>query len=354
MVISRVKSIVFSKKRLLVWLFCFLISLIVWVLSSSLNLSRQFDYDPYRYLFLAVQGYDISELGENFRVVEYLSFIGQNPFGIYAAHIVIVLAIVCLLSLQISATFKLYYYIPVALLTNLYLVQTGKDGFLAAALLCLLTNNHCHSRLFKPKITTLLSPINICLFVLILFVIWIRVQSVLYIGIGFLLARRKYKAAIVLSLLASLLFYVLGSYLNINLDDSLKQSFYNESNIQSVVGGVDISQLTPISFVVRLFIYLVSIFAVPLVYIMRFIADPSRGPYLAFLGTLILWSALIMAKSRKSLSVFFLNICPFCIFLAASPAVHFRYLFLAIPFCLTNSVREFQISSDRLPSSSQL
>jgi hypothetical protein len=86
------------------------------------------------------------------------------------------------------------------------------------------------------------------------------------------------------------------------------------------------------SFLVRLFFYFSSNLALPFIYILRVLSGQQASLYIVCVYLTVLVLLLCLCRRPRLCSKFLTTLLPFCLFLSASPVVHFRYLLSVIPF----------------------
>ena len=301
-------------------------TVIIYVCASGFDLARPNDADPYRYLYHALHG-DISEkLGGNYKIVDALKLL-YDIFGyVYVPY----LLIVCTLSLiiftgcspRLCSTFP---FILAVSICSFYLVQPGKDGILALALCSIYVSgtpdaSPRYSHQFRRLITLCLSALSV----------WIRIQSIYYILIAFLLTRNRSKLALFISVVL-----VVFMLLNPSLSGifSSSDSFLAESRISGSFLRSFIDNNTPAAYGMRFLAYLASPAYVSLYYLYSSI-NSFGFTYLTWLGLILLPFASICLASISAIKAYLLPLLPVCIFLAASQALHYRYIFLWLPFSI--------------------
>lgn len=304
----------------------FWMTVVIYVGVSGFDLARPNDSDPYRYLYHALHGDTSEKLGVNYRIVDALKLL-YDTFGyVYLPYLLIAFTFSIIVFAGCSP--RLCRPLPFLLAVSIcsfYLVQPGKDGILALALCSMHLSeapdtSPCYSHRFRRLIALCLSALSI----------WIRIQSLYYILIALLLTRNRFKAALLISV-------VLVAFMLLNPDltgiFSSTDSFLAESRISATFLQSVIDNNSPVAYGVRLLAYLASPAYVPLYYLYSSI-NSFEFTYLTWLGFVLLPFTLMCLASINSLKAYLLPLLPVCIFLAASQALHYRYLFLWLPFSI--------------------
>ena len=320
----------FSKKRLVLGLFIFLTAIALWLFSSDFILSRELDYDPYRYLFHALNEDSASQLGANYRIVDYLRFAGATGLGYYLMHLLI--AFFCYQALLGYAIIpKIDFKVLCALMIlALLLVQTGKDGFLSLSLVSLLA--------WAPRGIASQQDRQIPLYKIfsiftLIFSSWIRIQSLAYALIVIVMIRLGWKNSCIISVLMALFYSIYALWFADPLDPQI-ESFGAESSVPQSFMGVPTFGIGFASFLVRLFFYFSSNVALPFIYVLKVLSGQQVPLHVICFYFIVLVLLLILCKKPKLFSRFMATLLPFCLFLSASPIVHFRYLLSVMPFAI--------------------
>ena len=320
----------FSKRRHVLGSLIFLAAIGLWLFSSDFILSRELDYDPYRYLFNALNGDSASKLGANYRIVDYLRFVGATGLGYYLSHLAVVFFCYQAL-LGFSIIPKIDFKVLCALMIlALLLVQTGKDGFLSLSLVSLMAwaprgiASHQNRQITLCKIFSIFT---------IVFSSWIRIQSLAYALLAIVIIRLGFKSSCIISVLMALV-YSINALLFTNGLDAGIESFFAESSVPPSFMGVSTSGIGLASFLVRLFFYLSSNLALPFIYILRVLSGQEVSLYIICVYWSVLVLLLCLCRKPRLCSKFLTTLLPFCLFLSASPVVHFRYLLSVIPFAV--------------------
>ena len=312
------------------------ISLVLWCSASEFELARELDYDAYRYLYNAVLGIDSTELGANYRIVDYLIFMGRLGFGIYPAHVLIAVLVLVYTFHVIPLPAKNIAFIPIGLISSFYLVQAGKDGFLAACLLVMpaLVNKTSLSLFRKFNLFVLVIPISL----LVLFSSWLRIQSIGFIILACIVSAKRIKLAVFIAIAMSLAYYLYLSYLG--LDEALQDqldSFIQQTAVPSSIAGVDLNEMTLASYLARVAMYVTAIIAAPFFYVYRQLSGSAPESINFVLAVMVIISFVPIVLRKRVRTSFLVSTLPFAFFLGASPVIHFRYIFATVPFCILNA-----------------
>jgi hypothetical protein len=317
----------------------FWMTVIIYVGVSGFDLARPNDSDPYRYLYYALHG-DISEkLGGNYRIVDALKLLYDTVGYVYLPYLLIAFTFLMIVFAGCSARIcsPLPFLLAVSI-CSFYLVQPGKDGILALALCSIHLSeapdtSPCYSHRFRRLITLCLSALSV----------WIRIQSLYYILIALLLTRNRFRAALFISV-ALVAFMLLNP--NLTIIFSSTDSFLAESRISGTFLSSFIDNNTPAAYGVRFLAYLASPAYVPLYYLYSSI-NSFELTYLSWLGFILLPFTIICLASINSFKAYLLPLLPVCIFLAASQALHYRYIFLWLPFSILLAASALQRDTTR-------
>ena len=319
-----------SKRRLQLAIFIFLISLSIWLFSSDFMLSRSLDYDVYRYLFHAISGDSSLQLGGNYRIVNYLIFVGMLGVGFYLAHLIVAFSCFFLLVASPLVPRIDLKVLCSLLIMSFLLVQTGKDGFLSLMLVSLVAWN---PRDIGSQQTSQIMFYKIFSIINLVFSSWIRIQSLGYALLAIAIMRLGWKKASFVSIFLALIYAIYAQQSVDGLDSQLV-SFAQESNVPASFLGVSVSGIGFDSFLVRLFFYLSSNIALPFVYILRAVTVQQVPSYIIYVYFIVLVLLLALCGKPRIFSKFMATLLPFCLFLSASPIVHFRYLLSVMPFAI--------------------
>jgi hypothetical protein len=320
----------FSKRRLVLGSLIFLAATGLWLFSSDFILSRELDYDPYRYLFNALNGDSASQLGANYRIVDYLRFVGATGLGYYLTHLAVVFFCYQAI-LGYSIIPKIDFKVLCALVILAFLlVQTGKDGFLSLSLVSLLAwaprdiASHQDRQIMLYKIFSIFT---------LIFSSWIRIQSLAYALVAIVIIRLGWKSSCIISVLMALV-YSIHALLLIDGPDAQIESFGAESSVPPSFMGVSTFGTGFASFLVRLFFYFSSNVALPFIYILRVLSGQQVPSYIVYVYLIVLVLLLCLCRKPRLCSKFLATLLPFCLFLSAFPIVHFRYLLSVMPFAV--------------------
>jgi len=320
----------FSRIRIVLGSLIFLAAISLWLFSSDFILSREFDYDPYRYLFHALNEDSASQLGANYRIVDYLRFVGATGIGYYLTHLVVVFFCYQAL-LGHSIIPKIDFKVLCALMIlALLLVQAGKDGFLSLSLVSLLAwaprdiASHQDRQIPLYKIFSIFT---------LIFSSWIRIQSLAYALIVIVMIRLGWKSSCFISVLMALFYSIYALWFADPLDAQI-ESFGAESSIPPSFMGVSTFGTGFASFLVRLFFNFSSNVALPFIYILKILSGQQVPLHIVGIYFIVLVLLLILCRKPKLCSRFMATLLPFCLFLSAFPIVHFRYLLSVMPFAI--------------------